>query len=228
MKQLIHFAFGLFLSIGMFSATQAQAVRNATERLSDKRQINQDKKVIERDRAELQEFAADRAAIVAATNNGNVAKSRNLNAKLVAAMEREIAQGKAKIKQSKNEVAGSRSEVRDSRREVRNTRGTGKPVQTADDRRDRQDDKRDLRDDKSDRNEQIFRNERQEKILAEYRAINVKGPGDAASINAKKRLLLDFENTMRADMGENVEELREDKGELREDRRETREDRRQR
>ncbi len=218
----------LLLGFGSMASLKAQAVRNTAERASDRNQIQRDKQVIARDQAELQQFVEDKQAFTMAISNGNVARAKKAHAQIVASMEREIAQGEAKIRQSRKEVAGSQSELRSSRREVRNTRGTGRPVATVDDRMDKRDDKRDLRDDRRDREEQEVRNARQKAILADLRSVRVNGPGDLPALRAKRQIIDEFETTMRRDMGENVEELREDKGELREDRRETREDRRQR
>lgn len=228
MKKLITATFALLMSLSMMSELQAQVVRNGVERSQDRNQIANGKATIERDAAELKQFASYQQGLDAALGNGNFKNAKAFQMKLVNAMEREIQQGQAKINQSKREVNQSRSELNSSRREVRNTRGTGRPVATADDRGDKRDDRRDLNDDKNDRNEQIARNNRQKEILGTFRAIQINGAKDLASIRAKRGLLEEFEQTMRRDMNENREELMEDKGELREDRRETREDRRQR
>ena len=228
MKKHLFSAMALLLMLGSFASLQGQAVRNSVERAQDRNQIQNGKEIIQRDRGEIRQFVANKQGMYAAIEDGKPGLAKGYHAKLISGMEREIEQGKAKIAQSNREVTQSRSEVRSSNREVRNTRGTGKPVATADDRRDRRDDQRDLQDDKADRAELIRRNTRQKEILSVFRAVKVDGPGDYASIKAKRNLLDEFEQTMIRDMGENWEELSEDKQELREDRRETREDRRQR
>jgi len=228
MKKFIPTTFVALMLLTLTTTLDAQAIRNGVERATDRNQIQNGKAILERDQAELKQFAANQRGLYQAVDNGNHALARGFRTKLVAGMEREIAQGEAKINQSKREVVQSKAEVNSSRREVRNTRGTGRPVATADDRRDRNDDRRDLQDDKNDARELKARNARQKEILAVFRAVKVNGPSDFPAIRAKRALLEEFETTMRRDMGENVEELAEDKQELREDRRETREDRRQR
>lgn len=229
MKNSILFLMSLLLVMGSIADLNAQAVRNGVERAQDRNQIANDKAIIQRDRQEIADFRATRAALSAAVNNGNQAKVRAKHQQLIADMEREIAQGAAKLKQDNREIAQSKSEVRSDRREVRRDVRQGKPLQAADDRRDKRDDRRDLADDKNDRNEQIRRNNRQKEILAVFKAIKVKeNPKALSAIKGKRALLEEFEQTLIRDMGENWEELGEDKRELREDRRETREDRRQR
>ncbi len=228
MKTYLISALALIMTFGLFSSINAQAVRNGVERAQDHNQIQKDKATIDRDRSEIKQFKAYRAGLYNAVDNGKPAVAKGFHTKLVAAMETEIKQGKAKIAQAQREVNQSTSEVRSDRRELRNTRGTGRPLATADDRRDKRDDQADLRDDKADRAELKVRNARQEEILAVFRAVKVEGPNDFTSLRTKRALLEEFEQTMVRDMGENWEELREDKIELNEDRRETREDRRQR
>jgi hypothetical protein len=211
------------------SCAIAQPVRNLAERSSDHNQIQRDAATIERDRAELVQFQGYRNGMSQALASGNAASAQAHHAKLLGAMEREVAQGDAKINQAGREVVGSQSEVRSDSREVRGNRGQGTPVKAADDRQDRRDDRRDVSDDRSDLTEQRVRHARQNEILATFKGIQVQGnPNAIAALQAKAALLDEFEQTMVRDLGENREEIVEDKGELREDRRETREDRRQR
>ncbi|MEM7036404.1 MAG: hypothetical protein AAF570_05435 [Bacteroidota bacterium] len=218
----------LALMIGSFSMANAQAVRNTVERAQDRNQIANDKATIQRDRAEITQFRANRQGLGEAIKNGNAGMARAYHMKLVSAMEQEIRQGKAKTAQANREISQSRSETRSSNRELRNSVRNGKPVQAADDARDRRDDRRDTRDDVSDRNERLARTQRQQSILGTFKSIDVSGKNAFEALKAKKNLLEEFEQTMIRDMGENYEELAEDRRELREDRRETREDRRQR
>lgn len=227
MKKFVISAFSLALFLAATQVVSAQVVRNATERASDNRQINRDQAVIKRDRQEIAQFKGLRQGLGQAVQNGQVAIAKGHQMKLVRAMEIEIQQGQAKINHAKAEVVGSRSEVRSERRDVQKSRAQGKPLQAMDDRRDKRDDKRDLRDDKGDLAELKRRTARQQEILAVFKAVKVNSANDVSALWAKKNLLDEFEQTMIRDMGENWEELREDKGELREDRRETREDRRQ-
>ena len=227
MKKLLIPAFSLALFLALGQVVSAQVVRNATERASDRNQIAKDQATIKRDKQELAQFRGLQQGLGQAVQNGQVAMAKGYHQKLLRAMEVEVQQGQAKIKQAKGEVVGSRSEVNSERRDVNSSRVQGKPIQAADDRRDLRDDKRDLRDDKSDLAELKRRNVRQQEILAIFKAVKVDSRNDVTALWAKKNLLEEFETTMVRDMGENYEELREDKGELREDRRETREDRRQ-
>lgn len=228
MKKLIPTSIALIVLLTLVGPLYGQAVRNGVERSQDRNQIQKDKSVLQRDQAELKQFAANQRGLYQAVDNDNHALARGFRTKLVAGMQREIAQGEAKIKQSQREVVQSKAEVNSSGREVRNTRGTGRPVATADDRRDKKDDQRDLQDDKNDARELKARNARQKEILAVFKSIKINGPADFPAIRGKRAMLEEFEVTMRRDMGENREELVEDKQELKEDQRETREDRRQR
>lgn len=217
---------GLLLSSSFVSA---QAIRNQVEKANDRNQIRNDQATIDRDRKEIRDFNQHRRQLGDAVKSANQDAAHLHHHALIAAMEREIAQGQGKINSASREVKGSASEVRSDNREVRRDKNQGKPLQAMDDRRDRRDDVRDLKDDVNDRNELIARNNRQKEILAVFKDIKVKGnPNAFAAIKAKQSLLDEFETTMIRDMGENWEELSEDKTELREDRRETREDRRQR
>lgn len=227
MKKFIISAFSFALFLTAYTTASAQAVRNTAERASDHRQIQRDKATIQRDQQELAQFIGLRQGLGQAVQNGNVAVAKGYHRKLLIAMEREVQQGGAKIKAARGEVAASNSELASERREVRQDRAQGKPVQAMDDRRDKRDDRRDLQDDRSDLRELKARNARQQEILNVFKAVKVDSKNDAAALWAKKNLLDEFETTMRGDMGENIEELHEDRGELREDRRETREDRRQ-
>ncbi|MEM0998545.1 MAG: hypothetical protein AAGN35_15915 [Bacteroidota bacterium] len=230
MKKHIIQLLSLTLLLGIFSPVNAQAVRNNVERAQDRNQIRNDKEIITRDRAEINQFRGYRQGMKKASANGNLAIAQGQHAKLVAAMQREVEQGKAKIAQANRELGQSRAEVRSSNREINRNRRTNKgPVVRADDRADRRDDVRDRRDDRNDLKERQARHARQQEILAAYRSIRVNGnPNAIAAFQAKQNLLDEFEQTMIRDMGENWEELGEDRRELREDRRETREDRRQR
>lgn len=228
MKKKTLLLLGALLCYGSV-ALQAQQIRNAAERASDHRQIQVDRATLERDQQELNEFRSTLSRLENAVENERLAVARECQQRLVASMEKEVKQGKAKIERAGKEVVGSRSELRSESRELRGDRRSNKPRQAADDRRDKRDDRRDLQDDKSDLNELRLRNARQREILADFRLVKVRNnPRACQALQAKRGLLLEFERTMRRDMGENVEELREDQGELREDRRETREDRRQR
>lgn len=228
-KHLIHLL-SFALVFGFYTSVQAQAVRNTVERAADRNQIQRDKATIDRDRAEITQFRGYRNGMQNAIDTGNPALAKGHHAKLVNAMQREIAQGEDKIKLAKGELAQSRSEVRSDNREIRGNRATdARPAVRADDRRDRRDDIRDRADDRDDLAELKARNARQKEIFATYQSIKITdGPNAFAAVKAKHNLLDEFEQTMIRDMGENWEELNEDKRELREDRRETREDRRQR
>ena len=227
-KHLISFL-SLTLLLGFFSQANGQAVRNGAERAADHNQIAKTQATIKRDRGEIAQFRGYRNGLHTAIQNRQPAVAAGQHAKLVNAMEREVMQGKAKIAGGQNDLVQSKSEVRSESREIRRDRAQGKPVQAADDRRDRRDDIRDVNDDKRDLAEVKGRHVRQKEILATFKSIKVAGnPNAMDALKAKKHLLDEFEQTMIRDMGENWEELAEDKGELREDRRETREDRRQR
>ncbi|MFT7519651.1 MAG: hypothetical protein ACI9MC_001793 [Kiritimatiellia bacterium] len=207
----------------------ANPVANSVERQIDRKQLSTDAATIDRDRGEIRSFRALLQKLDAAIAASDVAAARTVKKKLTASMDREIGQSNSKTALAKVEVAQSKGEVRGDTREVRRDVVLGKPVQAIDDRRDRRDDQRDLADDRDDLSEQRTRRARQQAILAEFQAIQIKGDDHPwRSLNAKRSLLDEFETTMVRDMGENWEELHEDRGELREDRSETKEDRRQR
>lgn len=98
-----------------------------------------------------------------------------------------------------------------------------------DDRRDKRDDKRDARDDKADLEKQIARTARQKRILNTLEVFTFSfEPNVMEKAVANKRLMIEFIQTMEADIAATKAELIEDKGEAKEDRKEGREDRRER
>ena len=214
----------LFFMTASFSLVSAQAVRNAAEKGQDRNQIRNDQATIQRDKGEIAQFRGYTKGFKQAINAGNIQLAKGHQMKLVVAMEREVKQGNAKVNQSAREVGQSRNEVRNETKEIRKDKAQGRPVAAAGDRADRRDDVRDLRDDKGDLAERKARVQRQNTIATNFKGL-VINTGSLGAIKAKLHLLDEFEQTMVRDMGENYEELREDKGELREDRRETREDR---
>ncbi|HHG86246.1 MAG TPA: hypothetical protein ENJ82_15965 [Bacteroidetes bacterium] len=219
-KQQLIYSLSLTLLLGLFSTVNAQAVRNHVERAQDRNQISNDNATIQRDRAEIQQFRGYRAGLLKAVGNGNAGAARGHHIKLVRAMEREVNQSNAKVSKSVNELQQSKAEVRSDNREIRRDVSKRKPYRAANDRKERQDDVRDLADDRNDLNEVRRRAARQQEILSVFKGIKfVDNPNVLATIKAKKSLMDEFEQTMVRDMGENWEELKEDKRELREDRR---------
>lgn len=224
MKRNVSSLLLLLLMISGFSISQAQPVRNAVEKGQDRNQIQNDQATIQRDRGEISQFRGNRVGFVKAVDEGNVQLCQGYQIKLINLMQNEVSQGEAKVAQARRELGQSHSEVRSDNREVRRDRAQNRPVAAAGDRQDRRDDIRDVKDDRNDLAEREARVNRQRAILADFKAV-VINTGSMQAVRAKLQILDEFEQTMIRDMGENYEELQEDKGELREDRRETREDR---
>ncbi|MCB0571919.1 MAG: hypothetical protein KDC66_19260 [Phaeodactylibacter sp.] len=214
----------------------AQAIRNATERTADHKQIAQGKHQLERDRQELADFNAKVATFNEALAARELGRARDIHADLASDMRREIEQSKAKLYQDNKEVAASRSEVRSDRREIQRDRRDFATSRNANDdvrdiKRDRvnkMDDKHDKRDDIRDREAQQARLNRQEVILRTIEAYSFSDASVFEKAVANQHLIQEFADTMAADIAATEQELKEDHRELREDRREGRDDRRER
>jgi len=197
----------------------SQPVRNAVERNSDRNQIAGEQATIQRDKLELEQFRTLNRNLTnaIATKNGDAAATAKEG--IVAAMQREIAQGEAKLASAATERNQSVAEVKSENRDVNRTRSQGRPVATARNVAQRNDDVRDRRDDQGDLAEAKLRNTRQKEILAAFSAINVQSnPQAFDNLQSTKSLVQEFEQSMARDMGENAEEKREDQREIREGR----------
>ena len=211
------------LSIGLLLIAPlafAQAPRNAHEAAVDNRQIAVDKAQLERDATEVGEFDQLVRALADAREDRMVKRYRDANARLQAAMEREIAQARRKVGQDGHEVGQDRREWRGEHVEANVTGNPRDYAQAVDDRHD-------LRDDRRDRRSSAERLQAMERIAAEATALaGDLAPGRREKIDRNQALAREFLSVMQEDLAATKVELSEDHRERREDRRERRTDRR--
>lgn len=100
----------LLFILSLFGATcvYPQAVRNAAERSSDRRQISYTKETLQRDNKELSDF---KTAVKAFYSSENQTQEKNRKNIIISLMEKEIRQAENKIAMSEREVRQSKSEV---------------------------------------------------------------------------------------------------------------------
>jgi hypothetical protein len=225
---------GAALLVLVFVDVNAQVGRDIAERASNRSQISQGKKAVERDSTEINVFSEHLASLKKASQGGDEASVNQAFSLLVPLLRTEVEQGAGKAEAAKKELAGSVSETGSNRRESRRNRDDSDAFgRSSDDEADaardavnRVDDVRDLADDKKDLQATVGRVTRQQEIaqvLATYEFAlgSDAGRGDAAE---KIAMLEEFEALMRQDLAATVAEIKEDRREAGEDRRETRDD----
>ncbi len=217
MKRALTIALVIF---GAPSLAGAQAARNAREAVVDNRQIALDKAQLQRDAVEVADFEKLVRALEDAREDRMVKRYRDANARVRAAMQREIEQSRRKVGQAGREVRQDRREWRGERMEAN---ATGDPRDHAQ----AMDDRHDLRDDRRDRRSSADRLREMERIAAEAAALaDDLAPGRHEKIDRNQALAGEFLSLMREDAAATTAELSEDRRERREDRRERRTDRR--
>ncbi|HET6462648.1 MAG TPA: hypothetical protein VFH33_02515 [Candidatus Krumholzibacteria bacterium] len=209
----------LLLAMPALSFANSDPVRNTVERRQDHRQLAVDRTWAERDAQELREFEAMAASLKDAMQDRMAGRYREVNTRLLEAMDREIQQSGVKADQAAHE-AGLWREFRNERMEA-STSGGGRDFLQA------MDDRHDLRDDRRDRDNAVLRHDDMIRIGTMAGALrNDVERGDRMAMKRNITLAEDFLKVMRRDVASTRAERAEDRVELREDRRETRTDRR--
>lgn len=227
----------MIVAIAVLVSTSIQA-QNTREAIQNTKQILTGKKMLERDVKELADFSAKVTTFTRFYNARKTAEANRLKASLVKDMVREVRQSEAKAKKARREVNQSTREVISERKEISDNKKDSRRTtyDRRDDKRDMardranlRDDKRDRRDDVRDLKQQIVRAERQAKILKGLQSYNFAfGENDLLKARIYKKMITDFEETMKADVAATRIELQEDRREAKEDRRERRDDRNER
>lgn len=197
-----------------------QAARNAHEAVVDNRQVALDRAQLERDAVEMTEFKKLVRGLEDAHEDRMVKRYREANARVHAAMQREIEQARRKTAQAGHEVRQDRREWRGERVEADVTGDPRDYGQAIDDRHDLRDDRRDRR-----ARADVLRD--MERVAQEAASLeNDLVPGRREKIARNEALAREFLSLMQEDAAATAGELSEDRRERREDRRERRTDRR--
>ena len=217
---------------------EAQAVRNAMEAKTNRKEVMIDEKTIERDKKEHVEFMGKLKGFEEAFKAKDEIRLQNLKNAILKDMQREVNQGLNKMAAARREIGSSRSELESEKREVRRDRrelrrdpdvGMDDERDLARDRVNRRDDRRDLADDRRDAEKRMELHNRQKYILNIIRNYNFRFEGELSEKTVvNKALLTEFARLMEQDIAESIKELNEDRREIREDRRERRDDRKER
>jgi len=210
----------VLLALPATALATAQPARNAAEARSDHRQIAVDRAQGGRDALELSEFEQTVATLRDAFEDRMTGRYREINARLQAAMTREVEQARVKLAQAGNETRKSRWEAHGERMEAGMTGNPRDVAQTVDDRHD-------VNDDRRDRRAIVVRGDEMARIGSLSGALqNEIERGDRTAMARNVELASQFLALLRADAAANTAEWSEDHRELREDRRERRTDRR--
>jgi len=234
MHALAKCTLSFFVTIVLTGAANAQVGRDVLERGSNRAQISQGKKSLERDTAEVEQFAGQLASLRTAVGKNDVPAANQALAQLVPALGREVQQGGELAEAYKRELMGSVSETGSNRRESRRNRDDSNAFGRSDDDRldqgrdaiNRVDDARDVADDKQDLEALGKRVARQQQIAGSLQGyqINMASATGRSDAEAKISLLSEFEQLMRQGVAAVEGEITEDRREAAEDRRETRDD----
>lgn len=218
-------AFALLL-LPSFAAAQPrpQVRQDRREIRQDQREVRQDQRQLADDRRDARRFANLLTAFDQARAGGPAALAQ-VDQRVLAALNAEIAESNREAGQKQAEAARSGAEVGRGRRELAGDVARGQPVKAADDRRDLRDDRRDARDDRGDARREMMDNARLRALHQEYSGLMARP--DPASVERRRAILVDLNRMAAAEIAGDRREIREDKREIREDRRELREDRRQ-
>lgn len=201
----------LLLATPALSFANSDPVRNTVERRMDHRQLAVDRSWAERDARELREFEAMAASLKDAMQDRMTGRYREVNTRLLEAMDREIQQSGVKADQAARE-AGLWREFRNERMEA-STSGGGRDFLQA------MDDRHDLGDDRRDRDSAAARHDEMVRIGTMAGALrNNVERGDRTAMKRSIALAEDFLKVMRRDVAATSAERVEDRVELREDR----------
>jgi hypothetical protein len=202
----------LLLAMPALSFANSDPVRNNAERRQDHRQLVLDRSWAERDARELSEFEAMTSSLKDACQDRMAARYREVNTRLLEAMDREIQQSGVKADQAAREAGLSRRELREERMEAATSESGRDMLQAMDDRRD-------LRDDRRDRDNAVLRHDDMIRLGTMAGALrNDIERGDRTAMKRNVSLADDFLKVMRRDVASTRAERVEDRVELREDR----------
>ncbi len=207
MKRLL---IGVALCALLAPATaNAQATGEDAARGTDRSEITRGATQIERDSAEGLTFDATVDAYAVAVKKKDMRAAATLHSEIVGLMQREIAQSKRKIVKARDEVKRTKALVRAAKRDAPSDTGVSRKGMVFADERD---DERDLRDDRRDLAEQETRLKNQRRLLTSTKRVTHTGK-KAGWAGAKKALeaMRGFEETLKRDLEEGREELREDR-----------------
>jgi hypothetical protein len=210
----------LLLAIPPAAFANAQPTRDVREARSDHHRLALDAEWNERDAREVADFERLTMALRDAGRDRMTGRYREVNARVQAAMTREIEQAQVRSAQAEHEARQSQREARGERMEASASGETHDLLQASDDRRD-------ARDDARDRDHALARYREMARIGTMSTALqNEIDGGSRAAMRRNVELAEGFLALMRRDLAAARTESLEDRTELREDRRERRTDRR--
>lgn len=220
------------LAINVLMA-QAQQIRNAQERATDKKGAAAARAGVADDRRDVDRLSDLVMRWDHWRQSGNDAAAQRVQQQIAEELRRDLKETAVQAQQAEKEVKQSTAEVSRSNREVRRERrdGDGDKSALRDDRRDRRDDRADRRDDIRDakKAEEILKRKREiaVELVALQKRIDAAGKlGDKVLQAQQSKRLDEYLALSREEIQLGIREAAEDMRELREDRRETREDRR--
>lgn len=199
----------LLLATPALSFANSDPVRTNLERRQDHRQLAVERSWAERDARELSEFETMTASLKDAWQDRMAGRYRDVNTRLLEAMDREIEQAGVKADQEARAAGLSRRELREERMEAA-TSGDGRDLlQAIDDRRV----------DATQRDNAVVRHDQMARLATMAGALrNDVERGDRSAMKRNVALAEDFLKVMRRDVASTRAEQVEDRVELREDR----------
>jgi len=204
----------LLLALPTAAFASNEPVRSYREARTDHRQLVIDRNWNERDAREIADFEQLTIALKDACEDRMSGRYREVNARVQAAIVREIRQARVKSDQDAQELDRSRRELRNERMEAAISSNTTDMFQVRDDRRD-------LRDDLRDSNNSTARYQEMSRIGTMTAALqNSIEHGDLGAMKRNTALAEKFLEMMRRDMAADLAETHEDRTEAREDLRE--------
>jgi hypothetical protein len=201
----------VLLAMPAAAFANADTVRNHQEARVDHRPIAIDQDWNERDARELAEFEKLALALRDAGQDRMMGRYRDVNARVQAAITREIEQAQVKSAQAAQEARLSGRELQDARMDASFSGETTDMFET-------RDDALDLRDDNRDRDNTLARYEEMARLATMSTALqNPIEKGNRRAMKRNMEITEKFLALMRRELAASRAELREDRTELRED-----------